>query len=29
MAVVSMFLWFGVVFWGRLMPFLGLTFETR
>jgi hypothetical protein len=29
MAVASMFLWFGVVFWGRLMPFLGLTFETR
>lgn len=26
MAVASMFLWFGVVFWGRLMPFLGLTF---
>jgi uncharacterized membrane protein len=23
----SIFLWFGVVLWGRLMPFLGLTFE--
>jgi hypothetical protein len=22
----SLFVWFGVIFWGRLMPFLGLTF---
>ena len=25
-AVSGIFLWFGVVFWGRLMPFLGLAF---
>lgn len=25
-AASSLFLWFGVIFWGRLMPFLGLTF---
>jgi len=25
-AASSLVLWFGVVFWGRLMPFLGLTF---
>ena len=25
-AASSLFVWFGVVFWGRLMPFLGLTF---
>jgi uncharacterized membrane protein len=25
-AASSIFVWFGVVFWGRLMPFLGLTF---
>jgi uncharacterized membrane protein len=25
-AASSIFLWFGVIFWGRLMPFLGLTF---
>lgn len=26
-AASSIFLWFGVIFWGRLMPFLGLTFQ--
>ena len=26
LAATSIFLWLGVVFWGRLMPFLGLTF---
>ena len=26
LAAASIFLWLGVVFWGRLMPFLGLTF---
>ena len=25
-AAISIFLWFGVIFWGRLMPFLGLRF---
>jgi hypothetical protein len=25
-AASSLFVWFGVIFWGRLMPFLGLTF---
>ncbi len=25
-AASSLFAWFGVIFWGRLMPFLGLTF---
>lgn len=25
-AAASLVLWFGVIFWGRLMPFLGLTF---
>ena len=25
-AAASIFLWLGVVFWGRLMPFLGLSF---
>lgn len=25
-ATSGLFLWFGVIFWGRLMPFLGLTF---
>ena len=25
-AAASLFVWFGVIFWGRLMPFLGLTF---
>jgi hypothetical protein len=25
-AASALFVWFGVIFWGRLMPFLGLTF---
>ena len=25
-AAISIFLWFGVILWGRLMPFLGLQF---
>lgn len=25
-AAASTVLWLGVIFWGRLMPFLGLTF---